>query len=229
MTPAERSPFPAVLVGGPPHSGKSVLTYSLTQMLRKDRIDHYVLRACPDGEGDFSNEAHPETIKLIRQKGQFSPLYVERVCAGLQKRHLPLLVDVGGKPTSEQEVIFTHCTHAILIAADAEKLAVWRQMIERINATTGCAIEIIAELQSQLDQPDQLGSTDELFGAIIGGLTSYPITALGALFVGVLESFASFFASQFKEVVVFSVLIPVLLWRSLMLAHGGEEETEEMD
>lgn len=66
-------------------------------------------------------------------------------------------------------------------------------------------------------------------GAIIGGLVSYPVTALGALFVGVLESFASFFSSAMKEVVVFSVLIPVLLWRSLALAHGGEEEAEEID
>lgn len=66
-------------------------------------------------------------------------------------------------------------------------------------------------------------------GAIIGGLVSYPVTALGALFVGLLESFASFFASQLKEVVVFSLLIPVLLWRSLALAHGGEEESEEID
>ncbi|KPL55589.1 branched-chain amino acid ABC transporter permease [Prosthecomicrobium hirschii] len=66
-------------------------------------------------------------------------------------------------------------------------------------------------------------------GAIIGGLVSYPVTALGALFVGVMESFASFFSSAMKEVVVFSLLIPVLLWRSLALAHGGDEEHEELD
>jgi branched-chain amino acid transport system permease protein len=63
-------------------------------------------------------------------------------------------------------------------------------------------------------------------GAIIGGLTSYPGTALGALFVGVLESFASFYDSSLKEVVVFSVLIPVLLWRSLSLDHVDEEDAE---
>lgn len=164
------NPFPAVLIGGPPHSGKSVLTYSLTQLLRENWIDHYVLRACPDGEGDFSNEAHPETVKMIRQKGKFDPQFVERVCQGLQNRHFPLLVDVGGKPTPDQEVIFTHCTHAILIADELEKLTEWRARIERINATTACNIEIIAELHSQLTQPDQLGTVDPLFGAVIGGL-----------------------------------------------------------
>jgi branched-subunit amino acid ABC-type transport system permease component len=63
-------------------------------------------------------------------------------------------------------------------------------------------------------------------GAIIGGLTSYPGMALGALLVGVLESFASFWNSSLKEVVVFSALIPVLLWRSLSLSHVDEEDEE---
>ena len=51
--------------------------------------------------------------------------------------------------------------------------------------------------------------------AIIGGLASYPVAALAALAVGVLESFSSFWASAFKEVIVFTAIIPVLLWRSL--------------
>jgi branched-subunit amino acid ABC-type transport system permease component len=63
-------------------------------------------------------------------------------------------------------------------------------------------------------------------GAIIGGLMSYPGTALGALFIGILESFASFWNSALKEVVVFSVLVPVLLWRSLSLGQVDEEDAE---
>ncbi len=164
MTNSEINPFPAVMIGGPPHSGKSVLTYSLSQSLRENKVDHYVLRACPDGEGDFSQEAQPATVQLIRQKGRFNPLFVARVSHDLQKRHLPLLVDVGGKPTPEQEVILTHCTHAILIASTVEGLAEWRTLAQR------CDLEIIAELHSQLDQEDALGKPDALFGATIGGL-----------------------------------------------------------
>lgn len=63
-------------------------------------------------------------------------------------------------------------------------------------------------------------------GAIIGGLVSYPGTALGALLVGTLESFASFWNSALKEVVVFGALIPVLLWRSLSLAQVDAEDPE---
>ena len=60
--------------------------------------------------------------------------------------------------------------------------------------------------------------------AIFGGLASYPAAALGALFVGLLESFSSFYASAFKEVIVFTLIIPVLLWRSFQ--HGNHDDEE---
>src|SRR6266508_4737019 len=64
-------------------------------------------------------------------------------------------------------------------------------------------------------------------GAIIGAMVSYPVTALGAVMVGLLESFTSFWLSAYKEVLVFSLLIPVLLWRSLSFPGTEEEEAEE--
>jgi branched-chain amino acid transport system permease protein len=61
-------------------------------------------------------------------------------------------------------------------------------------------------------------------GAIIGGLASYPIAAGGALLVGLIESFSSFEASAFKEVIVFTLIIPVLLWRSLTARQHEDED-----
>ena len=63
-------------------------------------------------------------------------------------------------------------------------------------------------------------------GAIIGGMVSFPVTAIGSMFVGILESFAAFLSSQFKDVIVFSILIPVLLWRSYTLVHAEDEDEE---
>ena len=60
-------------------------------------------------------------------------------------------------------------------------------------------------------------------GAIFGGLVSYPAAAAGALLVGLLESYASFEASAFKEVIVFGLIVPVLLWRSLAAGPGAHE------
>ncbi len=60
--------------------------------------------------------------------------------------------------------------------------------------------------------------------AIFGGLISYPVAAIGAMGVGVLESFSSFWASAYKEVIVFTLIIPVLLWRSFGSTHIDDEE-----
>lgn len=62
--------------------------------------------------------------------------------------------------------------------------------------------------------------------AIIGGMVSYPLTALGALLVGVAESYASFWNSGLKDAIVFGLLIPILVIRSGLAAHH-EEENEE--
>ena len=58
--------------------------------------------------------------------------------------------------------------------------------------------------------------------AIIGGLVSYPLAALAAILVGCVEAFSSFYASAFKEVIVFTIIIPVLLWRSLRAPQEEE-------
>lgn len=60
-------------------------------------------------------------------------------------------------------------------------------------------------------------------GAIIGGLVSYPLAAIGAIGVGLVEAFSMFWASDYKEVIVFTLIIPFLLWRSLT-SHQVEDE-----
>jgi branched-chain amino acid transport system permease protein len=61
--------------------------------------------------------------------------------------------------------------------------------------------------------------------AIIGGLVSYPLTAVAALLVGTVEAFSSFYASNYKEVIVFTLILPVLVLRSLA-APAVEEEKD---
>ena len=60
--------------------------------------------------------------------------------------------------------------------------------------------------------------------AIVGGLVSYPLAVGAAVFVGIVEAFASFWASSFKEIIVFMLIIPVLLVRSLTATHTEDEE-----
>jgi branched-chain amino acid transport system permease protein len=59
--------------------------------------------------------------------------------------------------------------------------------------------------------------------AVVAGLSSYPGALVGALFVGIVEAFGAFWASAFKEVIVFTMILPILLVRSLRSGHSDED------
>ena len=61
-------------------------------------------------------------------------------------------------------------------------------------------------------------------GAIIGGLVSFPVAALGSLVVGLVEAFSMFWASDYKEIIVFTLIIPFLLWKSFTTRNTEEED-----
>jgi branched-subunit amino acid ABC-type transport system permease component len=63
-------------------------------------------------------------------------------------------------------------------------------------------------------------------GAILGGMASFPLAAAGAIALGLLEAFASFWASAYKETIVFAIIIPPLIWLSLRSRHIEAEEEE---
>lgn len=140
--------FPAILVGGPPHRGKSVLAHILSNMLPVRQAPFYLLRASPDGEGNWFHEApSPEEIpdRLKRAWALSLEEALDRILAG---RPMPYLVDVGGKPTPRQQALFNHCTHAIILGADEAELSLWRSMVERFQLQT------LAEVLSVLDGDD---------------------------------------------------------------------------
>lgn len=156
--------LPAILFGGPPHSGKSVLAYHISHELRAHRIEHYLLRATPDGEGDWSYQAPPDLAQAIRRKGSFSPRWVERVCRDLCARQLPFLVDAGGLPQPWQEEIFDHCTHAVLLSRDAASHDFWVELAARHH------LIVIADLVSDLRGADAITSQTPLLQGTISGL-----------------------------------------------------------
>jgi branched-chain amino acid transport system permease protein len=64
-------------------------------------------------------------------------------------------------------------------------------------------------------------------GAVVGALVSFPATAIGALMVGVVDAFSAFFASEFKDAILFMSIIPVMLYLSFFKinVHAQEDET----
>jgi CRISPR-associated protein Csx3 len=158
--------FPAVMIGGPPNMGKSVLTYSLTQRLREQHIDHYVIRAHPDGDGDWFQETEPEQLRQLRFRGQWTGEFVKYICTCLDRRHLPLLVDVGGLPTKEQARIFGYCTHSLLLLPtnDAQSVEFWCRTAE-VNGLLP-----LARLCSQLDGISEITAEVPVIEGTLAGL-----------------------------------------------------------
>ena len=190
--PFSSNRLPAVLVGGPPHSGKSVLIYSLSQALRARGIDHYALRACPDGEGDWSNEAPSELVREIRIKGPWTKQWVERISRDIDHRHLPLLVDVGGRPTPDQAGMFSRCTHAVLLTPDAEAQAAWRSLV------ADRSLPVLADLTSVLDGENRLETLTPAVQGVISGLERNT-QAGGPVFDALVERLALLFAADRAE------------------------------
>lgn len=156
--------FPAIVIGGPPDSGKSVLTANLTQALRERGVQHYVLRACPDGEGDWTHTTDQNLARTILVPRKWTRTFVEHICRDIERRHLPLIVDVGGQPQPWQETIFDHCTHTVLLTPDEISHAAW------LDRTTRHGLVLVADIHSDLQGESQLLDEHPILRGTLAGL-----------------------------------------------------------
>lgn len=153
LSPSDpRSSYHGIVIAviGPPHSGKSVFLAELyRQMFNRQPSRVFLHRACPDGEGMWSNEANPAIVQQIRKKSAFSEEFVAITLQGIERlgrntAHHIVLLDLGGKRTAENAEILRRSTHCIILSAQEEEISQW----SAFAITEGC--EILAVLQSQL-------------------------------------------------------------------------------
>ncbi|HMN78503.1 MAG TPA: branched-chain amino acid ABC transporter permease [Burkholderiaceae bacterium] len=117
-------------------------------------------------------------------------------------------------------------TGARLMAIRPARAALFAWLIASLMA--GVIGVLIAPVMTVYYDSGFLIGLKAFVAAMIGGLVAYPLTALGAMAVGIVESFASFWSSALRDVLVFSLLIPVLMLRSWLAPHGDEPE-EDLD
>lgn len=160
-----------VAIGGPPHSGKTVLMGLIRSLLPRDMF--MVIEAAPDGEGitGWSAEADADLVKAVRRKGEFLPQFVSWVVESVRNSTMPVtLVDLGGmlldeagnfsptgvKMTAENERILGKCDYLIVIANPnyAEVVPNWTGEADRLGVKT------LAVLESVLTGTDEIWSED---------------------------------------------------------------------
>ncbi len=163
-----RSQLPAIVIGGPPHAGKSVLLYNLTQALYERGVRHHAIRACPDGEGNWFQEGSPDTVDTIRHnnKHKWSDEFVNMINHDLEHRCLPFLVDMGGSPRASQLSLFQRCTHVVLLLREDEPnfTELWQ------NVSTEADLLAIARLFSRQQGNSEITTSTPLLQGTITGL-----------------------------------------------------------
>jgi CRISPR-associated protein Csx3 len=142
-----RTPCPAILIGGPPNSGKSVLSNALRLSLSANLRDVtlFLHRASWDGEGNWTHEtsqpefsealvqAHeyrihenPETVTLIPDFFRYHAAAVKH----LRQVVDCLIVDVGGLPQPEKLPLLQQCSHYIVISRLPEAVESWHRFCQ---------------------------------------------------------------------------------------------------
>ncbi|WP_075164269.1 CRISPR-associated protein Csx3 [Ktedonobacter racemifer] len=170
--------------------GKTVLLYSLAEALRQRGIAHHTIRACPDGEGNWSQEATPEVVQRIRSKGAWSDEFTERICQDLPRRLLPMLIDAGGRPLEQQLQIFQECTHAILLFQEQDQTskAFWLNVVDR------CGLIPLAQIDSARNGTSSISQSEPIILGTLAGLRRHE-TVNGDLFTLLVDRIASLFSS----------------------------------
>ncbi|MCS6805505.1 MAG: CRISPR-associated ring nuclease Crn3/Csx3 [Acidobacteriota bacterium] len=178
----------AIAFLGPPHSGKSVLMNALRIKMQevlpaeKFQRDFYVLRACPDGEGDWFNEIPQEVAMTLRYKNRFDDEFVNQICQALeqlrQQKQL-LLVDCGGKIDRKNQRILNRCTHAVIVSRHPEEIPLWRgaafsselEILAEVESLTNSCAEVLSSSPlrirlGKLERGERLAVPDELWGCL---------------------------------------------------------------
>jgi len=160
----------AVMVVGPPDSGKSVFSHALFQALLPEIPNIYLQRANWDGEGNYilelPKEADGETFKR-QHKGElteeFFPYHAQAILQ-LRRQKSLVIVDVGGMVQPEKKPILESCSHYIIISSDPEQVDVWHEFCrDRGNLSP------IAVIHSTLSETETIYPTKESYLEITCG------------------------------------------------------------
>ncbi|GAA6622108.1 CRISPR-associated ring nuclease Crn3/Csx3 [Scytonema sp. NUACC26] len=187
-----KAPCPAILFGGPPNSGKSVLAYTLKKTLVNSGWNNkvYLHRVAWDGEGDWFSEIMPtnstlaEKLSEIAERGKppkNSEKYFSQHAEGIKeiRKYTDLvLVDFGGKPGEADKLLLSSCTHYIIISNSLEAVEEWHKFFQTPEIETQKQLSPLAVIHSVEEQKLEVVTNGKPYLEIVAGPWNYkqPVT-----------------------------------------------------
>lgn len=152
-----------VVFCGPPHSGKSVFIANLIDKLPTDA--YTIIRACLDGEGNWSNNKNQNETSIVRKKGKFTKSFIEDACKAIDNQtNKIVLVDVGGIMSKENEEVFKHCDSFVVLSSDEKKKEEWLKFGQELG------LECLGSLDSSLEGQEEIYSMQPYLQGRIAGM-----------------------------------------------------------
>ncbi|MCX7861364.1 MAG: CRISPR-associated protein Csx3 [Bacteroidales bacterium] len=143
---------------GPPNSGKSVFLFAINEKIKELNLqiysnDYFLIRACPDGEGNWFYETDKIVNVKLRKKHEFNDDFVVNIVDAItqtKKNKKIILVDCGGKIDKKNQMILNECTDAIIISSKKEAVDEWKGAAKLCNLNIIAIIYSITEYKSQI-------------------------------------------------------------------------------
>ena len=147
---------------GPPHSGKTVFIANLIDKMPTNA--YTIIRACPDGEGTWSNNKNQKEIEIVRKKGKFTDSFINNACQAIDNQTNEIvLVDVGGVISKENKQVFQHCDSFVVLSNNEEKKNEWLQFGQSLG------LDCVGCIDSRLEGQEEIYSKEPyLQGKIVG-------------------------------------------------------------
>ncbi|NJK38482.1 MAG: CRISPR-associated protein Csx3 [Oscillatoriales cyanobacterium RM2_1_1] len=150
-----------VVLCGPANTGKTVLKEGLKLAILEHPDapeDFYSISGCPDGDGSFYSETaqkYPELAKQLKQeyKAKFTPEFATSKARDIQRiSNSLLLFDVGGKITTENQVIMSQATHAVILVKTEDEIHAWKHLCEtELDKPLPIAAIVYSDYHGQVD------------------------------------------------------------------------------
>jgi len=166
-----KSQCSAILIGGPPNSGKSVLSHALDYTLNQQLPDKniHLHRAQWDGEGSWYAQMKNRSLadglnkrSRAKETERFFFYHADAVSKIRQGMEL-VLVDFGGKPKLDDLVLLHRCTHYIIISKEPKLIPQWHDFCRRQGR-----LQPLAVIHSVLEKRLEIRQTEPFLEIIAG-------------------------------------------------------------